>query len=199
MYRVPVKTLCSITHRVMVRLLSGLTCTSETTGTCEQPPKHNAQPQTIKIRFITHLPKSLDERRLEVGNYYINSVIYSAVRLYSITFQPYNSWTMCLCIGLPNPGAGITCLGFTLSDFSGNVKGKVNARCVLFSGPAGYPLFLLSSSGLTRRSRKYQDFIYPGFPLSRDCVNKKLPVASFDAPPFPLLKTRITLYSPFEI
>ena len=103
MYRVPVKTLCSITHRVIVKLLSGLTCTSETTGTCEHAPKHNTTPHTIKIRFIIHLPKSLDERRLEVGNYYINSAIYSAVRPYFITFQPYNSWTMCFMYRASKP------------------------------------------------------------------------------------------------
>ena len=163
MYRVPVKTLCSITHRVMVRLLSGLTCTSETTGTCEHAPKDKTTPHTIKIRFIIHLPKSLDERRLEVENYFRNSAIYSAKKHYSIAFQPKPDRQFCLIFlkGFSNPGAGITCLIFTLSDFQRNVKGKVNETTdVIFgqflvlssSGPAGVSP-PLSSSGLTRRSR----------------------------------------------
>ncbi len=147
MYRVPVKTLCSITHRVMVRLLSGLTCTSETTGTCEHAPRDKATPHTIKIRFIIHLPKSLDERRLEVSNYFRNSAIYSAKKHYSIAFQPKPDRQFCLIFlkGLLHPGAGITCLIFTLSDFQRNVKGKVNKRQM--SSSSVY--FLLSSSGLT--------------------------------------------------
>ena len=176
MYRVPVKTLCSITHRVMVRLLSGLRCTSETTGTCEHAPKDKTTPHTIKIRFIIHLPKSLDERRLEVENYFRNSAIYSAKKHYSIAFQPKPDRQFCLIFlkGFSNPGAGITCLIFTLSDFQRNVKGKVNETTdvifgpdphtysppVIFgqflvlssSGPAGVSP-PLSSSGLTRRSR----------------------------------------------
>ena len=136
MYRVPVKTLCSITHRVMVRLLSGLTCTSETTGTCEHAPKHKATPHTIKIRFIIHLPKSLDERRLEVENYFRNSAIYSAKKHYSIAFQPKpdRQFSLIFLKGFSNPGAGITCLIFTLSDFQRNVKGKVNKRQMSSSG-----------------------------------------------------------------
>ena len=91
------------------------------------------------------------------------------------------------------------------------------------SGPVGVSL-PLSSSGLTRRSRKREVLIIlcaPAFwimryaypltpfgaacrrclrpPFSRDCANKKLPVASFHASPFTLLKTRTTLCPPFEI
>ena len=128
MYSVPAKTLCSITHRVMVRLLSGLICTSETTGTCEHAPRHKATPHTIKIRFIIHLPKNLDERRLEVENYFRNSAIYSAKKHYSIAFQPKpdRQFSLIFLKGFSNPGAGITCFIFTLSDFQRNVKGKVN-------------------------------------------------------------------------
>ena len=82
----------------------------------------------------------------------------------------------------------------------------------------------LSSSGLTRRSRERKVLIIlrvPTFwimrcaypltafgaacrrclrpPLPRDCANKKLPVASFYASPFTLLKTRTILCPPFEI
>ena len=82
----------------------------------------------------------------------------------------------------------------------------------------------LSSLGLTRRSREERspcnsagpcilDYALrlpahclrgrlpalSSAPLPRDCANKKLPVASFYASPFTLLKTRTTLCPPFEM
>ena len=108
------------------------------------------------------------------------------------------------------------------SRFRGNdrvgVVSNIHTIFLPFGVPPNTPL---SSSGLTRRSRKHKDFIYPGFmryaypptlfgaacrrclrlppPLPRECVNKKLPVVSFYASPFTLLKTRTTLCLPSEI